>query len=96
MYKVFSSQPLAFKHLLLLFSESSSIVATREWSAYPVYTAPERLDLPFRVSPPHRVYTTGVAEGAVSAMEIAAIGGRNVSLLLQKDLLLQNDRKSDK
>lgn len=34
---------------------------------------------------PHRVYNTAILEGSVAAMEISAISGRNIALLLHRD-----------
>jgi hypothetical protein len=82
---VFSEKPLTFDLLLRLFSDDSSIVVTREWLAYPLYNAPENLSTPFRMAKGHSVFNTSVIEWGVSAMEISAISGRNISLLIQKD-----------
>lgn len=90
-YKVFSEDPLTFDVLAKVFAPYSHIVYTKEWKAYPFYCAPETLNIPFRVHPEHRIYCSGIIEWAVSAMEVSAIGGRNVALLLQNDI--ENSKK---
>ena len=35
----------------------------------------------------HAIFNTAILERAVAAMEISAVSGRNVALLVQKDLM---------
>ena len=68
-------------------------MATREWKAYPQFSPPENTSTGFRFeidgyvnkTHKHRVYSTFVLEGCVAAMEVSAISGRNVALLIQQD-----------
>lgn len=71
-------------------------MATREWKAYPKFAPPENTATQFRMGANsyggesdnkslHRVYNTSVLEGSVAAMEVSAISGRNVALLLEHD-----------
>mmetsp|Transcript_1783 Transcript_1783/g.3361 ORF Transcript_1783/g.3361 Transcript_1783/m.3361 type:complete len:458 (+) Transcript_1783:267-1640(+) len=110
LYKVFSAEPLAVSTLHHLFTPDSSVMATREWNAYPQFSPPENTSASFRMGAssyggdvastntdlvhedkkrangnPHRVYNTAILEGSVAAMEISAISGRNIALLLHRD-----------
>ena len=79
-YKVFSKQRLSPETLDELFSQRS-MTKRVSWVAYPEFQPPESFDVPFDVVPNQVFYVHALERGA-SAMEVIAIGGRNVALLL--------------
>jgi hypothetical protein len=87
LYKLFSREPLSFSTLSALFSPESSIVLTKKWWAYPLFSPPENTSLPFRMKSRHSVFNSSVLERSVAAMEVSAVSGRNAALLVQKDLM---------
>jgi hypothetical protein len=63
----------------MLFDSGYEIAAYQEWmGAYPVFDPPENFP-PFQLS--QGLYYANAWENAASAMEMAALGGRNVALL---------------
>ena len=84
-YKVFSTEPLDSDTFHQLFTPKSNIVMVKKWdAAYPRFSPPEQLP-PFRIAKGHNVYYLNALESAVSAMEISAIAGRNIALLIERD-----------
>jgi hypothetical protein len=86
LYKVFSSEPLTLSTLSDLFSADASVVATKKWYAYPEFSPPEDVSIPFRLKENHAVFNSSILEHSVAAMEVSAISGRNVALLVHKDI----------
>ena len=86
LFKVFSTEPLDISTLGNLFTPDSSVVTTKKWFAYPLFSPPEDVSVPFRMKENHSVFNTSVLEFSVSAMEVSAIGGRNVAMLVHQDL----------
>ncbi|XP_078589109.1 prenylcysteine oxidase 1-like [Branchiostoma floridae x Branchiostoma japonicum] len=76
-WKVFSQRPLADSEIAQLFTvvKDSQVV---DWLAYPHYASPGHLET--FVLHDGLYYVNGI-EWAASAMEMSAIGGRNVALL---------------
>lgn len=76
-YKVFSQKTLSDEQIHSLFDDIQE-VKIKDWLAYPHYTTPEE-------SPPFILYSglyyINAIEWAASAMEMSAIGGKNVALL---------------
>lgn len=63
----------------MLFNKGYEIAALQEWGgAYPAFDPPENFP-PFQLS--EGLYYANAWENAASAMEMAALGGRNVALL---------------
>jgi len=87
LYKIFSTDPLQVSTLNELFSPDSSVVATKKWWAYPKFCPPEDISASFRVKKGHAVFNSSILEWSVSALEVAAISGRNAALLVHKDLM---------
>ncbi|CAE7854741.1 PCYOX1L, partial [Symbiodinium microadriaticum] len=85
LFKVFSAEPLDVSTLAELFSADSCVVTTRKWFAYPIFSPPEDVSVPFRVKQNHSVFNSSVLEFSVAAMEVSAISGRNVALLVYRD-----------
>jgi prenylcysteine oxidase/farnesylcysteine lyase len=77
-FKLFSSRPIPDVWLSMLFDEGYDISHNLTWNAYPAFDPPENFP-PFALVP--GLYYTAALESAASAMEIAAIEGRNVALL---------------
>lgn len=79
-YKLFSSEPLETGFLDSLFT-SWTVLHHRNWKAYPRFHPPEDF-VPFVPISGERIYYVNSLETAVSAMEISAIGAKNVAILL--------------
>ena len=63
----------------MLFDNGYEIVANHTWAAaYPAFDPPENFP-PFQLS--EGLYYSSAWENGASAIEVAAIGGRNVALL---------------
>lgn len=77
-YKLFSRAPIPEAWLSMLFVAGYEIPVTHSWEAYPAFDPPENFP-PFQLA--EGLYYNSAAENAASAMEIAAIEGRNVALL---------------
>lgn len=60
---------------------------TKQWWAYPRFSPPEAISVPFRMKPKHSIFNTSLLERSVAAMEVSAVSGRNAALLVQKDLM---------
>lgn len=60
---------------------------TKKWWAYPRFSPPEMITLPFRMKENHSIFNSAILERSVAAMEVSAVSGRNVALLVQKDLM---------
>jgi prenylcysteine oxidase/farnesylcysteine lyase len=82
LWKVFSREPLAWRELRTLFV-NGSIVGVKAWSAYPRFHPPEEF-APFTLAP--GLCYGSALENAASAMEVAAVAGRNCALLVQQHL----------
>ena len=81
LYKLFSKGPIPQAWLSMLFEGGYEIPVTHEWKAYPAFDPPENFP-PFQLA--DGLYYNSAAENAASALEIAAIEGRNVALLVAK------------
>jgi hypothetical protein len=76
--------------LSMLFDNGYEVAAHQEWAgAYPAFDPPENYP-PFQLS--QGLYYPNAWENAASAMEMAALGGRNVALLAAE--YLSNQRIS--
>ena len=87
-YKLFSPSPLTQEQLSLFFSEVKEKESV-DWLAYPHY--PEKESGPALFELESGLYHLNAVEWASSAMEMSAVGARNVALLALKYLL--NDPK---
>ena len=87
-YKVFSKEPLTESDLSKLFV-SIELVAVKDWLAYPHYAPPEDCP-PFVLDDEGGLLYINGIEKAASAMEMSAIGAKNVSLLAKKFILKKN------
>ncbi|XP_046615254.1 prenylcysteine oxidase-like isoform X1 [Neodiprion virginianus] len=81
-WKVFSKHRLTSRQISSMFSNVGQL---REipWKAYPKYSTAPRLDN-FQLH--DSLYHVNAIEWAASAMEMSAIGGKNVALLIHKKL----------
>lgn len=82
-WKVFSPEPLTEEQKQAMFSEIQD-EATFDWLAYPEYNPPEQFP-PFILD--DGVFYINTIEKAASAMEMSAIGAKNVALLAKEYLL---------
>ncbi|KAK9917016.1 hypothetical protein WJX75_010018 [Coccomyxa subellipsoidea] len=76
-YKLFSRQSLEGTTLDAIFA-NLTVLADREWKAYPHFNPPERFP-PFRLAP--GLYLNNAWENAASAMEMSAVAAKNCALL---------------
>lgn len=84
LYKIFSKKPMPDTWLSMLFDNGYEVAAYQEWAgAYPAFDPPENYP-PFQLS--QGLYYANAWENAASAMEMAALGGRNVALLAAQHL----------
>ena len=79
-YKVFSQKPLSQDQLNDIFSSIESTKDVDWTAAYPHYSSNEKELPPFQLHP--GLFYINAIEIASSAMEMSAIGGKNVALLL--------------
>ncbi|KAJ8603849.1 hypothetical protein CTAYLR_000297 [Chrysophaeum taylorii] len=89
-YKLFSRDRLTPADLDDLFFPNWTVLETREWQAYPNYARPDGSFADFRLS--QRLFYSSGFEKATSALEIAAIAGRNVARLVA-DALVKKDEE---
>ena len=79
LYKLFSKEPVPETWLSMLFDGGYEIAAQQVWmGAYPAFDPPENFP-PFQLN--SGLYYANAWENSASAMEMAALGGRNVALL---------------
>lgn len=84
LYKIFSKKPMPDTWLSMLFDNGYEVAAYQEWAgAYPAFDPPENYP-PFQLS--QGLYYANAWENAASAMEMTALGGRNVALLAAQHL----------
>lgn len=77
-YKLFSTAPMPHAWLSILFNADYEVLVNKTWAAYPAYDAPENFP-PFQLD--QGLCYSNAWENAASAMETAAVGGRNCALL---------------
>ena len=83
-YKIFSSVALGNERLSNIFSPIElATVQRRVWAAYPEY-GPSMGDAPFVLAP--GLYHVNAIEEAASAIEMSAIGAKNVALLASEHI----------
>ncbi|KAF0718633.1 Aste57867_1568 [Aphanomyces stellatus] len=82
LYKVFSRTPWTDAAVAAWFVDGTAI-RRYPWRAYPTYTPPETF-AKFELA--DGLYYVNAIESAASAMEMSAVGGRNVALLVHKYL----------
>eukprot|EP00300_Choanocystis_sp_HF-7_P012606 c17955_g1_i1.p1 GENE.c17955_g1_i1~~c17955_g1_i1.p1 ORF type:complete len:579 (+),score=122.61 c17955_g1_i1:1-1737(+) len=82
-WKVFAPAKLSTAELRELFLNPEDVVVL-EWYAYPEYSPPEKLN-DFVLD--EGLYYINAIETASSAMEMSAIGARNVALLIRESLI---------
>ena len=82
-WKVFAPEPLTEEQKKNMFSEIQG-EATFDWLAYPEYNPPEQFP-PFILD--DGVFYINAIEKAASALEMSAIGAKNVALLAREYLL---------
>ena len=82
-WKIFAPNPLSDEEKMQMFSEIESQL-TVDWLAYPKYEPPEKFS-PFILD--DGVFYINTIEKAASAMEMCAIGAKNVALLTKNHLL---------
>ncbi|KAK0176236.1 hypothetical protein PV328_000390 [Microctonus aethiopoides] len=80
-WKIFSRNSLK-KNIIDKFFEKTDEVKEIEWKAYPKYST-EIYANKFKLH--HHLYHVNAIEWAASAMEMSAIGGRNVAILAYND-----------
>lgn len=90
LWKIHSSTPVPSTWLGMLFEGGYEIAANQSWAAYPAFDPPENFP-PFELAP--GLYYPGAWESAASAMEMAAVGGRNVALLTAQRLQKQQQQQ---
>ena len=83
-WKVFSNRPLTDEEKAKLF-RSIDLVVVKDWMAYPQYEPPEQF--PSFILDNSGLFYINCIEKAASAMEMSAIGAKNVALLA-KDYIL--------
>ena len=83
-WKVFSNQLLSESDKNTLFRRIDD-VSVKDWLAYPEYDPPEEFP-PFDLDGNGLLYINGI-EKAASAMEMSAIGAKNVALLAKEYIL---------
>ena len=81
--KLFSTQPLSQDELQNMFFHPK-VYAEKFWKAYPIFTPPEPQEGHMRLAP--GLYYTNALEAGASCIEIAAIAGRNVAMLVHSEL----------
>ena len=86
-WKIFAPNPLSDEEKMQMFSEIESQL-TVDWLAYPKYEPPEKFS-PFILD--DGVFYINTIEKAASAMEMCAIGAKNVALLTKNHLLVNID-----
>ena len=86
-WKIFAPNPLSDEEKMQMFSEIESQL-TVDWLAYPKYEPPEKFS-PFILD--DGVFYINTIEKAASAMEMCAIGAKNVALLTKNHLLVNVD-----
>lgn len=87
LYKLFSAQPLPHAWLSILFGARYDVMVNRTWQAYPKFDAPENF-ANFNLD--EGLCYNNAWENGASAMETAAVAGRNCALLVSQSL-----KKSD-
>ena len=72
--------------MVLIIFNSFKVTDVKEkiWKAYPFYSTESRFDK-FKLY--NGLYHVNAIEWAASAMEMSAIGGRNVAILAHKDFI---------
>lgn len=84
-FKVFSNTPLSDSEISQLFVSTDG-VASKDWLAYPQYSPPEECP-PFVLDTEGGLLYINGIEKAASAMEMSAIGAKNVALLAKEYIL---------
>lgn len=84
-YKIFSNNPLNPHDLYSLFDDVEYSQQIK-WHAYPEYNRVTQPFPPFRIR--SGIYYLNAIEWAASAIEMSLIGGKNVALLICRDLKL--------
>ena len=87
-WKVFSNRLLSDEDKSMLFRKIDS-VSVKDWLAYPEYDPPEEFP-PFVLDDEGLFYINGI-EKAASAMEMSAIGAKNIALLA-KEYIVSNKK----
>ena len=89
-WKVFSGRPLTEEQITELFMSHEEVKVVDWKAAYPHYSS-SQVNLPsFKLAP--QLYYVNAIELAASAMEMSAIGGRNVALLAYNEWQGNNDK----
>ncbi|ETV95728.1 hypothetical protein H310_10802 [Aphanomyces invadans] len=83
LFKVFSRSRWSEDHVKEWFDDGASVVKRFPWRAYPTYITPEPIPK-FKLA--DGVYYVNAIESAASAMEMSAVGARNVALLIANQL----------
>ena len=81
-YKIFSAEPLS-DLLLDDMLQNPVVLASRDWKAYPVFSAAEQF-APFVLAP--GLFYGSAWENAASAMEMSAVAAANSALLVSQHL----------
>lgn len=89
-WKIFSQRPLMDEELKAMF-EAPKVIDIKDWLAYPKYEKLDVLDGNFVLH--DRLFYVNAIEWAASAMEMSVIGGKNVALLVEKELRPQGKSK---
>ena len=87
-WKVFSARPLTEEEKDKMFTTRGKEEVIVDWLAYPAYNPPE--EFPPFILDDGVFYINGI-EKAASAMEMSAIGAKNVALLARAYLLKTKD-----
>ncbi|RHY04833.1 hypothetical protein DYB25_001565 [Aphanomyces astaci] len=83
LFKVFSRSRWTDNDVNDWFLDGANVIKRFPWRAYPTYVAPETIPK-FKLA--DGVYYVNAIESAASAMEMSAVGARNVALLVAKQL----------
>lgn len=90
-WKIFTNDPLKREILDEMFSNIDEIQQV-VWKAYPEYTT-DNYQYKFKLD--EALYHVNAIEWAASAMEMSAIGGRNVALLAHQDYIDKCTKRSE-
>lgn len=77
-WKLFSTATMPYAWLEMIFEAGFAVVNNRTWHAYPMFDPPENFS-PAELA--EGMYYTNGMENAASALEVAAIWGRNGAAL---------------
>jgi len=92
-WKIFSGESLTDEQISTLFSQARQVKEVK-WLAYPRYSSPPLSRPSFILSP--GIYQVNAIEWLASAMEMSAIGARNVANLILNNLSEKEKKREGK